>query len=95
MIRVCILESPNVPGEALKELLDNLGFQASIGPPITECDVILAESLVVGAGINVPVVLYTKQENLRQVITEAVVAEQFKPVHDSIHECLDLCKPKE
>lgn len=92
MIRVCILESPNVPGQAIKELLDSLGFQASVGPPLVECDVILAETLVIGAGINVPVVLYTKQENLRDVITKAVVAEQFKPLHDQIIECLDLCK---
>lgn len=92
MIRVCILESPNIPGQALRELLDSLGFHASIGPPITECDVILAESLVVGAGINVPIILYTKQEDLRHVITEAVVTERFKPLNDQITECLDICK---
>ena len=87
MIRVCILDSPNVPGKALKELLESLGFHTSVGPPIAECDVILAENLVVGAGINVPVVLYTKQENLRHVITEAVVAERFKPLNNQINEC--------
>ncbi len=89
MIRVCILA---VPGEPIKELLDNLGFQASIGPPIENCDVILADSLVMGAGINVPVVLYTKQEDLPHAITEAVVAEQFKPLTDSIQECLNISK---
>lgn len=92
MIRVCILDSPNVPGEILKELLNSLGFEVSIGPPLKECDVILAESIVVGAGINVPVVLYTKQEDLRHAITEAVVAERFKPLNDTIGECLNICK---
>jgi hypothetical protein len=95
MIRVCILDSPTVPGAVLKELLDNLGFSTCIGPPIQECDAILSDSLIVDANIHVPVVVYTKQENLRHVITEAVVAERFKPLTDTVQECLDLCKAKE
>lgn len=92
MIRVCIINSPTVPGIWLKKLLDNQGFKTTIGPPIQECDVILAESLIVDANIKVPVVVYTKQKDLGHVITEAVVAKTFQPIHDSIHECLDICK---
>lgn len=92
MIRVCILDSANVPGALLKELLDSQGFETHIGPPVNDCDVILAESLVFGSGINVPVVIYTKQEDLRHILTEAVIAERFKPVHDTINECLDIVK---
>ena len=90
MIRVCILNSPTVPGVELQELLDNLGFQTSIGPPIVECDVILADSKVADA--KAPTVIYTKQDNLRHVLVEAVVAERFRPLNNVIVEGLDLCK---
>jgi len=92
MILVCIVASPNIPAAELKELLEASGCRAYIGPPINDCDVVLADDPNIATGLDVPVVVYSKQENIRRVLSEAVVAKRFQPLKSTIDECLDLCK---
>jgi len=85
MIRVCVISRDE---DKLRQVLVAYGFEIA---SLENCHIIVADAPV--PDVKVPVLLYTKEEELKNAIAE--IAKQFKPLHDTLHECLDLCKPKE
>ena len=91
MSTVRILTKSAESGSRLKAALEKRGFSATfVIVDASYYDAIIADNGIINE--NSPVVLFTKQESVRQVITEAVVAEKFKPLNDQLGECLELCK---
>lgn len=82
MIRVCVVSHD---ADKLRAVLVAYGFEIST---IEHCHLVIADAPVPDA--KVPVVLYSKETDLELAISE--IAKQFKPLHDSLQECLDMCK---
>jgi hypothetical protein len=91
MTKIRLLTKSVESGDRLKLALESRGFIVSYVVVDNDYyDAILADRGVVNK--NSPVVIFTKQENVRHLVTEAIVAEKFKPLHDQLVECLALCK---
>ena len=85
MIRVCIVSRD---AEKLRRVLVAYGFVIS---SMEDCHIVVADAPV--PNVKVPVLLFSREEELEKAIAE--IAKQFKPLHDTLDECLNLCKPKE
>jgi hypothetical protein len=85
MIRICVVGHD---ADKVCRVLKDYGFEIS---SIEDCHIVVADAPV--PDVKVPVLLYSKQEQLETAIAE--IAKQFKPLYDSLNECLSLCKPKE
>lgn len=82
MIRICVLGRDS---DSVCRVLKKYGFGIST---IEDCHIVVADSPVPDS--KVPVLMYSKQEQLEAVI--ARIAEQFKPLHDSLNACLSILK---
>ncbi len=82
MIRVCVISRDE---EKLRRVLVAYGFEIST---MENCHIVVADSPV--PDVKVPVLVYGTEEELEHAIAE--IAKQFKPLTDTVQECLNLCK---
>jgi hypothetical protein len=82
MIRVCVVSQD---ADRLRAVLVAYGFEIST---LEHCHIIIADAPI--PDVKVPVVVYSKETDLELAIAE--IAKQFKPLHDTLDECLNLCK---